>query len=53
MTDQLVRLGIRSAQGFHFGVPQDYTATIDRLEEFGAQAVLPAQKALDCVAAPA
>lgn len=41
MADQLVRLGIRSAQGFHFGVPQCFTETFDRLEEFGAQAVLP------------
>ncbi|WP_104131749.1 bifunctional diguanylate cyclase/phosphodiesterase [Cryobacterium sp. M91] len=38
---QLARLGIRSAQGFHFGVPQSFTETIARLEEFGAQAVRP------------
>ena len=53
MADQLARLGIRSAQGFHFGVPRGYTATIDRLEEFGAQAVLPDQKVLAGVAVPA
>ena len=38
---QLAQLGIRSAQGFHFGEPQDFTETLDRLDEFGAKAVLP------------
>ncbi|MDJ0338424.1 EAL domain-containing protein [Cryobacterium sp. PH31-O1] len=41
MAVQLARLGIRSAQGFHFGVPQGFSETIDRLDEFGAKAVLP------------
>ncbi|MBG6214650.1 diguanylate cyclase (GGDEF)-like protein [Cryobacterium sp. CAN_C3] len=41
MAEQLARLGIRSAQGFHFGVPQGFTETVDRLDEFGAKAVLP------------
>ena len=42
MARQLAQLGIRSAQGFHFGVPQGFTATVDRLDAFGAKAVLPA-----------
>jgi diguanylate cyclase (GGDEF)-like protein len=41
MAVQLTQLGIRSAQGFHFGVPQGFTETVDRLDEFGAEAVLP------------
>ena len=41
MALQLSRLGIRSAQGFHFGVPQGFAETVDRLDEFGAKAVLP------------
>ena len=45
MAGQLARLGIRSAQGFHFGVPQGFTETVDRLDEFGARAVLPAPTA--------
>ena len=45
MAGELARLGIRSAQGFHFGVPQGFTETIDRLDEFGAIAVLPAHTA--------
>ena len=43
MAEQLALLGIRSAQGYHFGVPQGFTETVDRLDEFGARAVLPAQ----------
>ncbi|MDJ0350028.1 EAL domain-containing protein [Cryobacterium sp. PH29-G1] len=43
MADQLARLGIRSAQGFHFGVPQTFVETIARLDAFGAQAVRPAR----------
>ncbi|TFC24417.1 EAL domain-containing protein [Cryobacterium sp. TMT1-3] len=43
MAEHLARLGIRSAQGFHFGVPQGFAETIDRLDEFGAKAVLPTQ----------
>ncbi len=42
MAGELARLGIRSAQGFHFGVPKGFTETVDRLDEFGAKAVLPA-----------
>ncbi|MEO6201388.1 MAG: EAL domain-containing protein [Cryobacterium sp.] len=41
MADHLGALGIRSAQGFHYGVPQSFENTIARLEEFGARAVLP------------
>ncbi|TFD61522.1 EAL domain-containing protein [Cryobacterium suzukii] len=43
MAVQLAHLGIRSAQGFHFGVPRGFTETLDRLDEFGAEAVLPAR----------
>ncbi|WP_166787553.1 EAL domain-containing protein [Cryobacterium levicorallinum] len=39
MAAQLSNLGIRSAQGFHFGIPQSFAETVDRLNEFGAQAV--------------
>jgi EAL domain-containing protein (putative c-di-GMP-specific phosphodiesterase class I) len=42
MAGQLAGLGIRSAQGFHFGVPKGFAETVDRLDEFGAKAVLPA-----------
>ncbi|MDJ0376925.1 EAL domain-containing protein [Cryobacterium sp. PH31-L1] len=45
MAQQLAQLGIRSAQGFHFGVPQGFAETADRLDEFGAKAVLPTQSA--------
>jgi EAL domain-containing protein (putative c-di-GMP-specific phosphodiesterase class I) len=43
MADQLARLGIRSAQGFHFGIPRSFADTIERLDEFGSQAVVPGQ----------
>ncbi|SDN38657.1 diguanylate cyclase (GGDEF) domain-containing protein [Cryobacterium flavum] len=45
MAQQLARLGIRSAQGFHFGVPQGFAETVARLDEFGAKAVLTTQTA--------
>ena len=41
MAGHLSALGIRSAQGFHYGVPQSLAKTLARLEEFGAAAVLP------------
>jgi len=41
MADHLGALGIRSAQGFHYGTPQSFENTVARLEEFGARAVLP------------
>jgi len=41
MAAHLNALGIRSAQGFHYGIPQSLEATLARLEEFGARAVLP------------
>ncbi|WP_146073348.1 EAL domain-containing protein [Cryobacterium sp. N22] len=41
MATHLSALGIRSAQGFHYGVPRSFEKTLARLEEFGAAAVLP------------
>jgi EAL domain-containing protein (putative c-di-GMP-specific phosphodiesterase class I) len=41
MAAHLSSLGIRSAQGFHYGVPRSFEKTLARLEEFGAAAVLP------------
>ncbi|WP_134492090.1 putative bifunctional diguanylate cyclase/phosphodiesterase [Cryobacterium tagatosivorans] len=41
MADHLGALGIRSAQGFHYGTPQSFENTVARLEEFGANAVVP------------
>jgi diguanylate cyclase (GGDEF)-like protein len=41
MARHLSALGIRSAQGFHYGVPRSLEKTLARLEEFGAAAVLP------------
>jgi diguanylate cyclase (GGDEF)-like protein len=41
MADHLSALGIRSAQGFHYGMPWSLEKTLARLEEFGAAAVLP------------
>ena len=41
MAEHLSLLGIRSAQGFHYGVPRSFEKTLARLEEFGAAAVLP------------
>jgi diguanylate cyclase (GGDEF)-like protein len=48
MAKHLHAIGIRNAQGFHYGVPQSLAMTRARLEEFGAVAVLP----LDRQAAP-
>jgi diguanylate cyclase (GGDEF)-like protein len=45
MARHLTALGIRSAQGFHYGVPQSLEKTLARLEEFGAAAVLPVRAA--------
>ncbi|MGO4692130.1 EAL domain-containing protein [Glaciibacter sp. 2TAF33] len=42
MARHLHAIGIRNAQGFHYGVPRSFARTIARLEEFGALAVLPA-----------
>jgi diguanylate cyclase (GGDEF)-like protein len=47
MADHLTSLGIRSAQGFHYGVPRSFEKTLARLEEFGADAVLPVRAASD------
>jgi diguanylate cyclase (GGDEF)-like protein len=41
MAEHLSALGIRSAQGFHYGMPLSLEKTLARLEEFGAAAVLP------------
>ncbi|TFC47173.1 EAL domain-containing protein [Cryobacterium sp. TMT1-21] len=41
MADHLIRLGIRSAQGFHYGVPENFENTLTRLELHGARAVVP------------
>jgi EAL domain-containing protein (putative c-di-GMP-specific phosphodiesterase class I) len=41
MATHLTALGIRSAQGFHYGMPWNLEKTLARLEEFGAAAVLP------------
>jgi diguanylate cyclase (GGDEF)-like protein len=45
MARRLTALGIRSAQGFHYGVPQSLEKTLARLDEFGAAAVLPVRAA--------
>jgi diguanylate cyclase (GGDEF)-like protein len=45
MAHHLSALGIRSAQGFHYGVPRNLEKTLARLEEFGAAAVLPVRAA--------
>ncbi|MGY4859416.1 EAL domain-containing protein [Cryobacterium sp. AP23] len=45
MAHHLTALGIRSAQGFHYGVPRSLEKTLARLEEFGAAAVLPVRAA--------
>jgi EAL domain-containing protein (putative c-di-GMP-specific phosphodiesterase class I) len=50
MANQLAGLGIRSAQGYYFGVPQCFTKTLDRLDGFGALAVLPVRAASVTVA---
>ncbi|TFC16345.1 EAL domain-containing protein [Cryobacterium algoritolerans] len=41
MASHLSALGIRSAQGFHFGVPESFEHTLSRLEQYGAAAVVP------------
>ena len=41
MAAHLNALGIRNAQGFHYGIPQSLEITLARLKEFGAAAVLP------------
>ncbi|TFD28021.1 putative bifunctional diguanylate cyclase/phosphodiesterase [Cryobacterium cryoconiti] len=41
MANHLSALGIRSAQGFHYGVPEGFEKTLSRLELFGARAVVP------------
>ncbi|TFC82977.1 EAL domain-containing protein [Cryobacterium cheniae] len=41
MADHLSALGIRSAQGFHYGVPESFERTLSRLELHGARAVVP------------
>jgi len=38
---RLASLGIRSAQGYYFGSPQGMEATLNRLEAFGAAAIVP------------
>lgn len=49
MADHLNAIGVRSAQGFHYGVPQSQEQILDRLEKFGAAAILPR---VDVVADP-
>jgi diguanylate cyclase (GGDEF)-like protein len=41
MANHLSALGIRSAQGFHYGVPESFEKTLSRLELHGARAVVP------------
>jgi len=41
MASHLSALGIRSAQGFHYGVPESFERTLSRLELHGARAVVP------------
>ncbi|HSP74783.1 MAG TPA: EAL domain-containing protein [Cryobacterium sp.] len=41
MVNHLSALGIRSAQGFHYGVPESFERTLARLELHGASAVVP------------
>ncbi|WP_166791835.1 EAL domain-containing protein [Cryobacterium frigoriphilum] len=43
MAEQLNMLGIRAAQGFHYGMPQSYEVTRHRLERFGAAAIVPTE----------
>ncbi|MFO7689359.1 MAG: hypothetical protein R6W83_02195, partial [Cryobacterium sp.] len=38
MADQLRRLGIRAAQGFHFGAPTTLARTLVRLQRHGVAA---------------
>ena len=41
MANHLSALGIRGAQGFHYGVPESFEKTLTRLELHGARAVVP------------
>ncbi|WP_166671284.1 EAL domain-containing protein [Cryobacterium psychrophilum] len=43
MASHLTRLGIRGAQGFHYGTPQSTEDTLARLEKHGVEAVVPHQ----------
>ena len=45
MADHLTVLGIRNAQGFHYGVPQFIDDILARLEAHGAAAVVPTDEA--------
>jgi diguanylate cyclase (GGDEF)-like protein len=40
MVRHLAAIGIRSAQGFHYGVPESFENTLSRLERHGAAAVV-------------
>ena len=39
MADHLSAIGVRSAQGYHYGVPEDLDHVVNRLEQFGAAAI--------------
>ncbi|GAA3876076.1 hypothetical protein GCM10022381_18430 [Leifsonia kafniensis] len=41
MADHLGVIGVRSAQGYYYGVPESLNHTVDRLEQFGAAAIAP------------
>jgi len=41
MAEHLHTLGIRAAQGFHYGVPESYEVTMHRLKRYGAAAIVP------------
>jgi diguanylate cyclase (GGDEF)-like protein len=41
MADHLNAIGVRSAQGYHYGVPESLDHTLARLESFGAAAIVP------------
>jgi diguanylate cyclase (GGDEF)-like protein len=45
MAGHLSEIGVRSVQGFYYGVPLDFEQTIARLQRFGAAAVVPADVA--------
>lgn len=40
MVDIMVELGVRSAQGYHFGRPLSFAHTVDRLRRWGTQAIV-------------
>jgi len=42
MADIMVEVGVRSAQGYHFGKPLALEQTLDRLRDWGARAVIDA-----------